>query len=76
MNNFGLILEGSDSFLELECHLQSSGQVVANQQLEIADLQSLCRMLSRVSYSLFSLFLYSLQILHLLIHSYVYYNYL
>ncbi|XP_054010900.1 uncharacterized protein LOC128893729 isoform X3 [Hylaeus anthracinus] len=39
--------EGSDSFLELECHLQSSGQVVANQQLEIADLQSLCRMLSR-----------------------------
>ena len=43
-------LEGSDSFLELECHLQSSGQVVANQQLEIADLQSLCRMLSRVSY--------------------------
>ncbi|XP_076657535.1 microtubule-binding protein cornetto isoform X2 [Halictus rubicundus] len=39
--------EGSDSFLELECHLQSSGQVVASQQLEIADLQSLCRMLSR-----------------------------
>ncbi|XP_029036439.1 uncharacterized protein LOC114872879 isoform X3 [Osmia bicornis bicornis] len=39
--------EGSDSFLELECHLQSSGQVVANQQIEIADLQSLCRMLSR-----------------------------
>ncbi|CAK9808561.1 hypothetical protein ANTPLA_LOCUS5822 [Anthophora plagiata] len=39
--------EGSDSFLELECHLQSSGQVVANQQLEIADLQSLCRMLNR-----------------------------
>ncbi|XP_076392554.1 microtubule-binding protein cornetto isoform X2 [Megachile rotundata] len=38
---------GSDSFLELECHLQSSGQVVASQQLEIADLQSLCRMLSR-----------------------------
>lgn len=76
LNNFGLILEGSDSFLELECHLQSSGQVVANQQLEIADLQSLCRMLSRVSYSLYSLFLYSLQILHLLIHSYVYYNHL
>lgn len=44
------VLEGSDSFLELECHLQSSGQVVANQQLEIADLQSLCRMLSRVSH--------------------------
>lgn len=41
-------LEGSDSFLELECHIQSSGQVVANQQVEIADLQSLCRMLSRV----------------------------
>ncbi|XP_012541158.1 uncharacterized protein LOC105839412 isoform X2 [Monomorium pharaonis] len=39
--------EGSDSFLELECHIQSSGQVVANQQIEIADLQSLCRMLSR-----------------------------
>ncbi|XP_072745853.1 uncharacterized protein Corn isoform X2 [Anoplolepis gracilipes] len=39
--------EGSDSFLELECHIQSSGQVVANQQVEIADLQSLCRMLSR-----------------------------
>ncbi|KAK2583526.1 hypothetical protein KPH14_009482 [Odynerus spinipes] len=39
--------EGSDSFLELETHLQSSGQVVANQQIEIADLQSLCRMLSR-----------------------------
>ncbi|KAG7203322.1 hypothetical protein KM043_010410 [Ampulex compressa] len=39
--------EGSDSFLELECHLQSSGQVVASQQVEIADLQSLCRMLSR-----------------------------
>nr|XP_050866895.1 uncharacterized protein LOC127071551 isoform X2 [Vespula vulgaris] len=39
--------EGSDSFLELESHLQSSGQVVANQQIEIADLQSLCRMLSR-----------------------------
>ncbi|XP_076166372.1 microtubule-binding protein cornetto isoform X2 [Ptiloglossa arizonensis] len=39
--------EGSDSFLELECHLQSSGQVVASQQIEIADLQSLCRMLSR-----------------------------
>ncbi|XP_012233905.1 uro-adherence factor A [Linepithema humile] len=39
--------EGSDSFLELESHIQSSGQVVANQQVEIADLQSLCRMLSR-----------------------------
>ncbi|KAL6447045.1 hypothetical protein ACFW04_001417 [Cataglyphis niger] len=39
--------EGSDSFLELESHIQSSGQVVANQQIEIADLQSLCRMLSR-----------------------------
>ncbi|KYM99720.1 hypothetical protein ALC62_09338 [Cyphomyrmex costatus] len=39
--------EGSDSFLELECHIQSSGQVVANQQVEIADLQSLCRMLNR-----------------------------
>ncbi|EZA48483.1 hypothetical protein X777_12977 [Ooceraea biroi] len=39
--------EGSDSFLELECHIQSSGQVVANQQIEIADLQSLCRMLNR-----------------------------
>ncbi|XP_018345319.1 PREDICTED: uncharacterized protein LOC108750402 [Trachymyrmex septentrionalis] len=38
---------GSDSFLELECHIQSSGQVVANQQVEIADLQSLCRMLNR-----------------------------
>lgn len=35
--------------MELESHLQSSGQVVANQQIEIADLQSLCRMLSRVS---------------------------
>lgn len=43
-----IFLEGSDSFLELECHIQSSGQVVANQQVEIADLQSLCRMLSRV----------------------------
>lgn len=60
MNNFGLILEGSDSFLELECHLQSSGQVVANQQLEIADLQSLCRMLSRVSYIIFFIFVFSL----------------
>lgn len=40
--------EGSDSFLELESHIQSSGQVVANQQIEIADLQSLCRMLNRV----------------------------
>ncbi|XP_051153219.1 uncharacterized protein LOC127276655 isoform X2 [Leptopilina boulardi] len=39
--------EGSDSFLELETHLQSSGKVVANQQIEIADLQSLCRMLNR-----------------------------
>ena len=39
---------GSDSFLELETHFQSSGQVVANQQVEIADLQSLCRMLNRV----------------------------
>ncbi|XP_020282587.1 uncharacterized protein LOC109854166 [Pseudomyrmex gracilis] len=39
--------EGSDSFLELESHIQSSGQVVASQQIEIADLQSLCRMLSR-----------------------------
>ncbi|KAL0128674.1 hypothetical protein PUN28_003804 [Cardiocondyla obscurior] len=39
--------ERNDSFLELECHIQSSGQVVANQQVEIADLQSLCRMLSR-----------------------------
>ncbi|XP_014477986.1 PREDICTED: uncharacterized protein LOC106746185 isoform X2 [Dinoponera quadriceps] len=39
--------DGSDSFLELECHIQSSGQVVANQQIEIADLQSLCRMLNR-----------------------------
>ncbi|CAL7949570.1 unnamed protein product [Xylocopa violacea] len=39
--------EGSDSFLELECHLQSSGQVVARQELQIADLQSLGRMLSR-----------------------------
>ncbi|XP_058791628.1 uncharacterized protein LOC131664497 isoform X2 [Phymastichus coffea] len=38
---------GSDSFLELESHIQSSGQVVASQQVEIADLQSLCRMLSR-----------------------------
>ncbi|XP_029174253.1 uncharacterized protein LOC114942928 [Nylanderia fulva] len=38
---------GSDSFLELECHIQSSGQVVANQQVEIADLQSLCRILSK-----------------------------
>lgn len=45
MNSFS---EGSDSFLELESHIQSSGQVVANQQIEIADLQSLCRMLSRV----------------------------
>ncbi|XP_012254805.2 uncharacterized protein LOC105685366 [Athalia rosae] len=36
-----------DSFLELESHIQSSGQVVANQQLEIEDLQSLCRMLNR-----------------------------
>lgn len=60
MNNFGLILEGSDSFLELECHLQSSGQVVANQQLEIADLQSLCRMLSRVSCIIFFIFVFSL----------------
>lgn len=50
INNHGLIAEGSDSFLELECHLQSSGQVVASQQIEIADLQSLCRMLSRVGY--------------------------
>lgn len=41
---------GSDSFLELESHIQSSGQVVASQQVEIADLQSLCRMLSRVSF--------------------------
>lgn len=41
-------LEGGDSFLELESHIQSSGQVVANQQIEIADLQSLCRMLNRV----------------------------
>ncbi|XP_025155884.1 uncharacterized protein LOC105185336 isoform X1 [Harpegnathos saltator] len=39
--------DGSDSFLELECHIQSSGQVVANQLIEIADLQSLCRMLNR-----------------------------
>ncbi|XP_015602230.1 uncharacterized protein LOC107271123 isoform X2 [Cephus cinctus] len=39
--------EGGDSFLELESHLQTSGQVVANQQVEIADLQSLCRMLTR-----------------------------
>ncbi|XP_012277773.1 myosin-11 [Orussus abietinus] len=39
--------DNNDSFLELESHLQSSGQVVANQQVEIADLQSLCRMLSR-----------------------------
>ncbi|XP_046619999.1 uncharacterized protein LOC124305061 isoform X1 [Neodiprion virginianus] len=36
-----------DSFLELESHIQSSGQVVANQQIEIEDLQSLCRMLNR-----------------------------
>ncbi|XP_066587351.1 serine-rich adhesin for platelets [Prorops nasuta] len=39
--------EGSDSFLELETQIQSSGQVVADQQHEIADLQSLCRCLSR-----------------------------
>ncbi|KAJ8681218.1 hypothetical protein QAD02_017005 [Eretmocerus hayati] len=39
--------DGGDSFLELESHIQSSGKVVANQQIEIADLQSLCRMLSR-----------------------------
>lgn len=45
--------EGSDSFLELETHFQSSGQVVANQQIEIADLQSLCRMLNRVRNSYF-----------------------
>lgn len=43
-----IVADGSDSFLELECHIQSSGQVVANQQIEIADLQSLCRMLNRV----------------------------
>lgn len=49
VREISLISEGSDSFLELESHLQSSGQVVANQQIEIADLQSLCRMLSRVS---------------------------
>lgn len=48
--NRGVISEGGDSFLELECHLQSSGQVVASQQVEIDDLQSLCRMLSRVRY--------------------------
>ncbi|XP_034937954.1 rho-associated protein kinase 1 [Chelonus insularis] len=39
--------EGSDSLLELESHFQESGQVVANQQVEIADLQSLCRILNR-----------------------------
>ncbi|XP_023247441.1 uncharacterized protein LOC106635865 isoform X2 [Copidosoma floridanum] len=39
--------DGNDSFLELESHFQSSGQVLASQQVEIADLQSLCRMLSR-----------------------------
>jgi hypothetical protein len=43
-----VVSDRSDSFLELESHFQSSGQVVANQQIEIADLQSLCRMLSRV----------------------------
>ncbi|XP_014231812.1 uncharacterized protein LOC106655771 isoform X1 [Trichogramma pretiosum] len=39
--------DGSDSFLELETHIHASGKVVATQQMEIADLQSLCRMLSR-----------------------------
>ncbi|XP_011308884.1 uncharacterized protein corn [Fopius arisanus] len=39
--------EGNDSLLELESHFQESGQVVANQQVEIANLQSLCRMLNR-----------------------------
>ncbi|XP_057322241.1 uncharacterized protein LOC130665722 [Microplitis mediator] len=39
--------EGGDSLLELESHFQESGQVVANQQLEIANLQNLCRMLNQ-----------------------------
>ncbi|KAK0178963.1 hypothetical protein PV327_007799 [Microctonus hyperodae] len=39
--------ENNDSLLELESHFQESGQVVANQQIEIADLHSLCRMLNR-----------------------------
>lgn len=49
--------EASDSFLELETHFQSSGQVVASQQVEIADLQSLCRMLNRVPIQIFPLYL-------------------
>ncbi|XP_063972698.1 uncharacterized protein Corn isoform X2 [Diachasmimorpha longicaudata] len=39
--------EGNDSLLELESHFQESGQVIANQQVEMANLQSLCIMLSR-----------------------------
>ncbi|XP_044586405.1 uncharacterized protein LOC123266297 isoform X1 [Cotesia glomerata] len=39
--------EGGDSLLELESHFQESGQVVANQQLEIQQLQNLCRMLNQ-----------------------------
>lgn len=40
--------ETNDSLLELESQFQESGQVVANQQLEIADLQALCSKLYRV----------------------------